>query len=205
MHTDLSRPLLSSNVIDKNKPGSQPTTVTAVPRAPTESSRNAARAMSSSPVTTVAISSPNEAMAAALLTSEAALLTSESEGGAVSVAVSGPGPGPGAAGPLLFLNEDDSHIQRSASRGGVQVSGYFDEFADVDGDGEVDTDDLELHHAATGTCHHDVDHNGQTDIDDLLDVIAGWGIWSGPCGPDLNFDGVVDVDDILIVLGDWAN
>ncbi len=53
----------------------------------------------------------------------------------------------------------------------------------------------------------DADANGdhQVNVNDLLDVIAGWGIWSGPCGPDLNFDGVVDVDDILIVLGDWAN
>ena len=45
---------------------------------------------------------------------------------------------------------------------------------DLDGDGDIDIDDLELHHAATGTCHHDVNHNGLTDIDDLLLVIEGW-------------------------------
>ena len=38
----------------------------------------------------------------------------------------------------------------------------------------------QLMHAATEICHHDVNHNGITDIDDLLDVIEGWG---QPCTP----------------------
>ena len=46
---------------------------------------------------------------------------------------------------------------------------------DLDDDGDVDTEDLLLMHAVTDTCYHDVNHNGITDIDDLLDVIEGWG------------------------------
>jgi parallel beta-helix repeat protein len=45
---------------------------------------------------------------------------------------------------------------------------------DVDGDGDVDTDDLSALHAALGVCTHDVNHDGVTDINDLLEVIAGW-------------------------------
>jgi len=45
---------------------------------------------------------------------------------------------------------------------------------DLDGDGDVDADDLTALHAATGICHSDVNHDGATDIDDLLILIEGW-------------------------------
>jgi hypothetical protein len=51
----------------------------------------------------------------------------------------------------------------------------MDNDGDGDGDGDGDTDDLEQLHATLGICKHDVNHNGQTDIDDLLLMIEGWG------------------------------
>ena len=45
---------------------------------------------------------------------------------------------------------------------------------DLDGDGDVDVDDLNLHHAAVGICLSDVNHDGDTNIHDLLEVVAGW-------------------------------
>ena len=46
---------------------------------------------------------------------------------------------------------------------------------DMNGDGVLDASDLELHHAAVGICKSDVDHDGDTDVMDLLWVIDGWG------------------------------
>jgi hypothetical protein len=44
----------------------------------------------------------------------------------------------------------------------------------MNGDGVLDASDLELHHAAVGVCTSDVDHDGDTDITDLLRVIDEW-------------------------------
>ena len=46
---------------------------------------------------------------------------------------------------------------------------------DLDGDGDVDTDDLDIMHANLNICPSDTDHDGDTDIEDLLDVLEGWG------------------------------
>ena len=51
---------------------------------------------------------------------------------------------------------------------------------DLDGDGDVDVDDLNVLHSMTGVCRHDTDHNGITDIDDLLNLIEGWGDTCSP-------------------------
>jgi hypothetical protein len=50
----------------------------------------------------------------------------------------------------------------------------------------------------------DVDGDGTVGVDDLLALIAQWGVWNGPCGPDLDFDGDVDVDDALLLLSRWS-
>ena len=53
-------------------------------------------------------------------------------------------------------------------------------------------------------CAGDVDGNGHTDVDDLIDVLVGWGDTShGPA--DLNQDGLVDSQDLLLVLVGWGN
>ncbi len=54
----------------------------------------------------------------------------------------------------------------------------------------------------------DVDGDGQTDIDDLLEVLANWGPCPAPitaCPADTaNNDGVVGVADFLMVLAFWG-
>ncbi|MEI6879009.1 MAG: hypothetical protein WCL33_08245, partial [Planctomycetota bacterium] len=53
-------------------------------------------------------------------------------------------------------------------------------------------------------CGGDVDGNGHTDVDDLIDVLVAWGDTSrGPA--DLNQDGIVDSHDLLIVMVGWGN
>ena len=46
---------------------------------------------------------------------------------------------------------------------------------DVDGDGDVDTDDLSSLRSTLALCASDVDSDGDTDIEDLLSVISGYG------------------------------
>ena len=53
-------------------------------------------------------------------------------------------------------------------------------------------------------CSGDVDGNGHTDVDDLIDVLVAWGDTSyGPA--DLNQDGIVDSHDLVLVLVGWGN
>jgi hypothetical protein len=52
------------------------------------------------------------------------------------------------------------------------------------------------------TCAGDVDGDGDTDVDDLLLLLAAW----GTADPDADLDGsgLVDVDDLLLLLADWG-
>jgi len=45
---------------------------------------------------------------------------------------------------------------------------------DLDADGDVDSDDLSQLHSELGICHSDVNHDGATNIDDLLLLMDGW-------------------------------
>ena len=49
----------------------------------------------------------------------------------------------------------------------------------------------------------DVTGDGVFDVDDLLAVLAGWGVCPG-CPADLDGSGAVDVDDLLAVLEHWS-
>jgi len=59
-------------------------------------------------------------------------------------------------------------------RGENHISDCIDE-GDVNGDGDVDTNDLAQLRSSLGVCPHDTDMDGDTDIEDLLNVVAGWG------------------------------
>ena len=59
-------------------------------------------------------------------------------------------------------------------RGENHISDCIDD-GDVNGDGDVDTNDLAQLRSSLGVCPHDTDMDGDTDIEDLLNVVAGWG------------------------------
>jgi hypothetical protein len=53
----------------------------------------------------------------------------------------------------------------------------------------------------------DVDGNGEVNVDDLIAVILAWGdCWGGPpvCPGDIDGSGQVDVDDLLVVILYWG-
>ncbi len=50
----------------------------------------------------------------------------------------------------------------------------------------------------------DVNGDGQVNVDDLILVILNWGWCPFTCAPDLNEDGQVDVDDLIFVILHWT-
>ena len=58
--------------------------------------------------------------------------------------------------------------------GGNNISDCIDN-GDLNGDGAIDSTDLDAMHAAVGICKSDVNHDGNTNVLDLLDVIDEWG------------------------------
>ncbi|MDG2424446.1 MAG: right-handed parallel beta-helix repeat-containing protein, partial [Phycisphaerales bacterium] len=72
------------------------------------------------------------------------------------------GTGEHIGGNIPILHLGDNHISDCIDDG------------DLDGDGDVDTDDLNALHDALGINNTDVNNNGCVDIDDLLLVIEDW-------------------------------
>lgn len=54
------------------------------------------------------------------------------------------------------------------------------------------------------TCPEDVDGSGDVGTDDILAVIGQWGPCAQGCPEDINGDSVVGVDDLLAVVGAWG-
>lgn len=52
-------------------------------------------------------------------------------------------------------------------------------------------------------CPEDVDGNGDVNVDDLIAVILGWGLCSG-CPEDIDGNGDVNVDDLIAVILAWG-
>jgi hypothetical protein len=74
---------------------------------------------------------------------------------------------------------------------------------DGDGDGSVLVD---LGAYERQPCPADVDGNGEVDVDDLVQVILQWSCTDppGPCSADVTRNGVVDVDDLVEVILAWG-
>jgi len=51
-------------------------------------------------------------------------------------------------------------------------------------------------------CLADITGDGVVNIDDLLAVIAAWGMAGGPA--DVTFNGIVNIDDLLYVISKWG-
>jgi agmatine deiminase len=51
----------------------------------------------------------------------------------------------------------------------------------------------------------DVNGDGQVDVNDVLQLVSSWGPCGVPCPSDVNGDGQVGVDDVLLVLGYYGN
>jgi hypothetical protein len=53
----------------------------------------------------------------------------------------------------------------------------------------------------------DTNGDGSVDVDDLINIVLGWGACPPPptfCDADLNGDGEVDVDDLIAVILNWG-
>lgn len=53
-------------------------------------------------------------------------------------------------------------------------------------------------------CATDLDGNGTTDFDDLIDLLSAWGECSGACAADLDGDGAVQWSDLMVLLVQWG-
>ena len=52
-------------------------------------------------------------------------------------------------------------------------------------------------------CLADINGDGEVDVQDLLSIVDAWGNDGGP--EDINCDGIVDTSDLLIVIGAWGD
>ena len=75
----------------------------------------------------------------------------------------------------------------------VQIAG--DPVLDLDLDGELDV---------CNACPADIDGSGDVDTDDLLTILAQWGPCASGCTGDIDGDFTVGVDDLLLLVGTWG-
>jgi len=103
------------------------------------------------------------------------------------------------------ITDSDRWIIRQAHA--INDSGWIAAFATDDDD----SDPTRKHHAVLLVpyidCYADLNGDGWVNVDDLLMVINGWGTCPTPpagCPGDVNDDGNVNVDDLLAVINNWG-
>ena len=53
-------------------------------------------------------------------------------------------------------------------------------------------------------CLEDVNGDGNVDVEDLLELIAVWGPCES-CAADFDANGMVDIGDLLLLIGAWGS
>ena len=111
----------------------------------------------------------------------------------------------------FFASAEHGFVDLSDRMIGADESMHFHAVVDINESGQIA---LTIH-GDVANAHYsvilsparagDVDGDDAVGVNDLLQVIANWGVWpaGSPCGPDLNLDGMVDVTDLLTCIGDW--
>ena len=63
---------------------------------------------------------------------------------------------------------------------------------------------IEVVRTKPGECMSDLDGNGEVDFNDLLDLLAAWGPCGIPCPTDLTGSNDVGFQDLLVMLANWG-
>lgn len=96
----------------------------------------------------------------------------------------------------LFVEAFDEAIEDCNDNQHLDVTEIIQfPFLDVNRDGVLDV---------CGECFADFDGSGAVEVNDVLTMLGAWGTCGDPCPEDLNADGVVAVDDMLALLALWG-
>lgn len=123
------------------------------------------------------------------------------------------GGGIGVVGGVLTLSDSTITNNAATTGGGVGISGA--------GTADIDTtafcDNIPDHISGAWTdnggndlcplCVADIDGNGIVNVDDLLDLLACYGMSAGNCSnpyADINVDGFINAIDLTYLLGSWG-
>jgi hypothetical protein len=69
--------------------------------------------------------------------------------------------------------------------------------------GSVESTDCASASCSIPSCDGDVDNDGFVNFNDLIQVLASWGVCPD-CPEDINASGTVDFDDLLSLLSFWG-
>ena len=78
--------------------------------------------------------------------------------------------------------------------------------SDAGGDSNVEAavDGFLVGELLCDACESDINGDGQSDVGDLLIILADWGVCGLNCPADIDGSGAVDVGDILVLLAAWG-
>ena len=93
-------------------------------------------------------------------------------------------------------NADENEVSDGSVSGFVLFSG-----SDHTGNYTVASVDLTV---GSSFCQADLNGNGEVDIDDLLSFIGAWGPCDAPCPADFDGNGEIGIDDLLILISAWG-
>ncbi|MBT4584401.1 MAG: hypothetical protein HOC93_04900 [Phycisphaerae bacterium] len=77
-------------------------------------------------------------------------------------------------------------------------------FSGEDHSGDYSGSSLEIQVGSVSPCPADLNGNDEVDIDDLLSFIGAWGPCGTPCPEDFDGNGEIGIDDLLILISAWG-